>query len=225
MKTRHLRKLVPFMVLSVLLSACKEAPTQLNAHCLLPGEEAPEQSEQDAELPRECAIPEQAENGKVAINALLREFSEQDENKMRKALERLRLVLNSKEFKQRVLDHTYEGEKTFVDNNGLTNEEVYEVIMNGAEDLLPDVDHEADLDITLYHKNNSTVGYTYPNTIRIWVNKKFFANFTLGKVAGNAVHEWTHKLGFGHDFKRTVRRNYSVPYAIGTIVQEMVDSM
>ena len=97
--------------------------------------------------------------------------------------------------------------------------------MLGAETLSPEEDEEIDIDITLYYSNNSTVGYTYPNTNRIWVNDKFFAVNSLGKVAANVLHEWTHKIGFDHDFKRTTRRNFSIPYGVGTIIEKMVDGM
>ncbi len=140
---------------------------------------------------------------------------------MRDALRRARIVLNSKAFRTKVMNHTHNGKKTFVDNNGQTNEEVYQTIMEGAETLLPEIDNEMDLDITLYYKNNSTVGYTYTDTTRIWVNNKFFAGYTLGQVANNAVHEWTHKIGYGHSFYNNADRPFSVPYAVGEIVEEI----
>ena len=70
---------------------------------------------------------------------------------------------------------------------------------------------------------SSDVARVIPN--RVWTNDKFFTTNSLGKVAGNIVHEWTHKLGFEHDFNSTARRNYSVPYAVGNIIQELVDSL
>ena len=97
--------------------------------------------------------------------------------------------------------------------------------MLGSEELNPGDNETIDIDITLYFANNSTVGYTYPNVNKIWVNNKFFAGFSLGKVAANVTHEWTHKLGFGHDFNRTTRRNSSVPYGVGTIIQQLVDGL
>jgi hypothetical protein len=143
----------------------------------------------------------------------------------KKLFKRIKIVINSTAFKERVLNHTYQGVRTFYDNEGLTNEEIYEAIMLGSEDLNPGDNETIDIDITLYFRNNSTVGYTYPNVNKIWVNNKFFAGFSLGKVAANVAHEWTHKIGFGHDFNRTTRRNFSVPYGVGTIIQELVDGL
>ena len=157
------------------------------------------------------------------VNYVLRDFSSSQAAKMDEAIELLIEIVNSERFKQRVLNHTYNGLLTFVDNKGLTNAQIYQALMDGSETLNPAIDSEMDIDITLYYSNNSTVGYTYPNSERIWVNDKFFRTNTLGKVAANVIHEWTHKLGFDHDFNRTSRRNYSVPYGIGTIVRQLID--
>lgn len=174
---------------------------------------------------RACEIPEQDPNANLEINVSMTNFNELQEAKMREALKRLKFVMNSVEFRERVLNHTFNGEKTFVENNGMSNEEIYENIMNANETLLPDIDHEMDLDVTLYYKYGSTVGYTYPNTTRIWVNSRFFGGFSFGQVAANAAHEWTHKLGFGHSFYNNSARPYTVPYGIGSIVNELVDNM
>lgn len=168
---------------------------------------------------------EEAPEADLEINAYLREFSSSQRAKMEAALEKLNIVLNSEEFRVRVLNHTYNNSKTFVNNNGQTNAEVYLTILKGAETLNGIEDQEVDLDITLYYSNNSTVGYTYPNVNKIWVNNKFFSTYTHGSVAANVVHEWLHKLGYGHDFQRTANRNYSVPYGIGNIVRDLVNNL
>ena len=157
------------------------------------------------------------------VNYVLRDFSHTQAQKMDEAIDKLVEIVNSDVFKQRVLNHTYKGVLSFVDNEGLTNLEIYQKLMQGSETLNPAIDSEMDIDITLYYSNNSTVGYTYPNSERIWVNDKFFRSNSLGRVAANIIHEWTHKLGFDHDYNRTTRRNYSVPYGIGTIVQQLID--
>lgn len=175
--------------------------------------------------PIACIKLEPELESQMQINATLDEFNEVQTQKMNNALERLKIVLNSQDFKQRILDHEYKGEKSFANNDGLTNLEIYEKIMLGSEELEPGDDSEVDIHITLYYANNGTVGYTYPSVNRIWVNNKFFSGYSLAKVAANVAHEWSHKLGFEHDFKRTVRRNYSVPYAVGKIVKELIEKM
>lgn len=224
---RDFKNLFTPLILLTLFTSCN-VPLAPLENCVMPGEVAQLQqkaSDENEVQPKVCAIPEREESANLELNVHLTDFAPEKEQKMQDALERIRLVINSKEFKQRVLDHEYNGVKTFYDNGGMNNEEVYNAIMAGNEVLVPGDDEEMDLNVTLYFKNNGTVGYTYPNKNQIWVNDKFFANFTLGKVAANVVHEWTHKLGFEHDFNRTTQRNFSVPYGVGTIIQELVDGM
>jgi hypothetical protein len=148
-------------------------------------------------------------------------FEIDDEDKVRHAIEIIKKVIASKEFRNRVLNYSYEGKIQFVDNKGLSNQEIYQALMDGKEDLAPEVDHEMDLDLELYYSWRSTVGYTYPNTLRIWMNTKFFDQYTPAEVAGNVFHEWTHKLGFDHAQSYSVRRDSSVPYAIGSLIEEL----
>ena len=234
MRKGNLLKLV---LVSFVLSACNSATTPISTgpacaididaawaeYDRLMGDDDP--NNDPAEPPRECVLPTREPSSNLVINPTLRDFGQEDEEKMRDALERLEIVINSVEFKQKVIDHVWRGERTFNDNDGLTNEEIYEKLMSGKEDLLPELDQEIDLDMTLYYRNNSTVGYTYPDTIKIWVNDKFFSGYSLGQVAANAIHEWTHKIGFTHDFRNNADRPYSVPYAVGSIVREMVDNL
>lgn len=175
--------------------------------------------------PRACVVPEKNPEANLDYNISFTNFTPDQEEKMRNALVRMKLVINSQAFKKRVLGHSYNGKVTFVDNEGLNNEQIYYKILEGVETLQPEVDEEMDLDVTMYYSSNSTVGYTYPNTNRIWVNSKFFNGYTLGKVAANITHEWTHKIGFGHASRSTASRPYSVPYGIGSIMQELVDGM
>lgn len=182
-------------------------------------------SNDPAQPPVECDLPDVDPAVELDFDVVLKDFSPSQEEKMMEALRRAKIVLNSAKFKERVLNFTYNGKKAFVDNKGHSNAKVYETIMNGAETLYPTIDHEMDLDITLYYSNNSTVGYTYPDTVQIWVNSKFFNSYNYGQVAANAVHEWTHKLGYGHSYYNNSSRPYSVPYGIGTIIRELVNEL
>lgn len=85
-------------------------------------------------------------------------------------------------------------------------------------------DFEMDIDLTIYYNRwTSTVGYTTPDTIRTWINRKFFWAFTDGGICGNISHEYCHKLGFTHSFRWTPLRDMSVPYFIGNLIEELVD--
>jgi predicted SprT family Zn-dependent metalloprotease len=78
------------------------------------------------------------------------------------------------------------------------------------------------LNFVMYYKNNSTVGYTYPNSDTIWMNRKFHQNYSLAYAASNTHHEISHKLGYGHDFKKTERRQYQTPYVVGRAVSKCI---
>lgn len=210
------------------LISCKEATTV--SECLLEGEVTTQMSKSndtDSEQTDEriCLLPEPSEVSNLVVNAQLRDFDEEEEIKMNRAIERLKIVINSESFRQRILNFEYDGKKEFYDNDGLSNEQIYQRIISGAEALNEVVDNEIDLDLTLYYKNNGTVGYTYKTSERVWVNNKFFKGYTLAKVAKNLSHEWSHKLGFTHSSNRTTQRPYSVPYAVGDIIQELIEQM
>jgi len=165
---------------------------------------------------------ESSESGTLTANPILRNFSEVNERKMRAAIQLLERVVNSDEFKEAVLNFTYAGKSEYVQNNGMTNEQIYQHLMTGKENLYPEVDLEMDLDVSLYKQSwgrCSVVGYTTPSSPRIYVNRCFFNGFELQEIAGNLFHEWVHKMGFGHDFKPTTRRPFSVPYALGYLVR------
>jgi hypothetical protein len=148
-------------------------------------------------------------------------FPPEEEKKVLKAVELIKKVVASEEFKQRILEHTYEGKKTFVDNMGLSNEEIYKKIIEGSEMLVPGKNGKMDVELELYHQNTATIGYTYPNTTRIWMNTRYFNRYTPYQVADNLFHEWLHKLGFDHALKHSISRTFSVPYAVGYLVEEL----
>lgn len=157
------------------------------------------------------------------VDAEMFGFSDKQEDKIRKASELIRQVIVSKEFKKRVLNYSYNGRKAFEDNKGLTNYQVYKRILEGREQLSREGKNRTmDLEIELYSDMESnTIGYTYPNIVRIFMNAKYFNRFGPHQVADNMMHEWLHKLGFGHDAEATPERRHSIPYAVGYIVRDL----
>lgn len=149
-------------------------------------------------------------------------FSPSQKEKVHAAIALIREIVTSDEFRERVLNHTVNGKTTFVDNRGLSNEEIYKKIAEGAE-IMGETSKNGtmDVELELFHSPTKTIGYTYPDTNRIWMNTKYFDSYTVIKVADNLMHEWMHKLGFDHDKTYSVARNYSVPYAIGYLVEEL----
>jgi hypothetical protein len=165
----------------------------------------------------------------LTTDIYLRNFSKAaDIEKINQANTLLIKIMNSEEFKQRVLNFTFNGKKQFHDNNGKTNQEIYDHLMTGSEVLMPGSLGIMNFDLTLYQSKNpwsKVKGYTLPDTMRIWINKKFFrkSSWTPKDVAANMAHEWVHKMGFGHDYKHNADRPFSVPYAVGYIVQDLAD--
>jgi len=138
----------------------------------------------------------------------------------------LEKVVNSEEFKQRVIHFTYQGQETYVQNNGLTNLQIYNDIMQGAEQLPTPTaaNNTMDLYVQLYTSSwfgRNVIGYTDPSVHTIFMNTYFYDSATPGETAGNLMHEWMHKLGFDHDSSATARRPSSVPYAVGYIAEEL----
>jgi hypothetical protein len=193
-------------------SQASQQTSESAAACPLP-EPNPDPGPDHGEVPNEAII--------FDIKADLYDFDRDDEDKVYKAFDVIKKIVASREFRNRVINFTYQGKKQFVDNMGLSNEEIYQKLLDGREDLKPKVDHIMDLELQLYYSFRSTVGYTYPNDMRVYMNTKFFDSYTPSEVAGNVFHEWTHKLGFEHDSSYSVSRDSSVPYAIGYIIEEL----
>jgi hypothetical protein len=148
-------------------------------------------------------------------------FDQTQERKVLQAAELVREVIGTREFRNAVINHTFNGQKTFVDNQGLSNTQIYLMILQGAERLSPAPNNTMDVELELYYSSTTTIGYTRQSTSRIWMNTKYFDNYEPYQVAGNLTHEWLHKLGFTHSANYTSSRPYSVPYALGYIIRTM----
>ncbi len=158
-------------------------------------------------------------------------FTDLQYDKLMQAKALVELIINSKAFKNRVLNFNFNGSLEFVQNNGLSNEQIYEYLMTGAEryPVQTEADRMMDFDLILYkpkwYQSKNVLGYTSRDTSVIHINRKFFNQAEFNQIAMNLVHEWTHKMGFEHDFNRTDRRPYSVPYGIGYIVRDLGNKM
>src|SRR5690606_6525010 len=104
------------------------------------------------------------------------------QRKLERAIEIIKKVVATEEFRSRVINHTYQGKKTFVDNGGHNNSQIYQKILDGAEKLRPYKNNMMDAEVELYYAPNNVVGYTYANSHRIWVNTKYFNNYTAAGV-------------------------------------------
>lgn len=167
----------------------------------------------DGELPDEA----------LSFNTNLRlvNFSATQTRKIEDAARIIREIIATKAFRNAVLNYQVNGVKSFANNNGLTNQQIYDRILIASETLYPLKNNTLDAEIELYYENSNTIGYTYASVDRIWMNTRYFDSYTSAQVAANLMHEWLHKLGFTHDFASTSMRPHSVPYAVGYMIRDL----
>lgn len=165
-------------------------------------------------------VPAQALNFKTNVQ-YLEGFAASDEEKYNQAVAIVKKVVATEAFRTKVLNHMWNGGKTFADNNGLTNAQIYQSILDAAEKLTPKKNNTMDVGVKLYYNSNNVVGYTNPSITYINVNTKYFDSYDANEVAGNLFHEWLHKIGYGHDSSVTAKRPYSVPYAVGYMIRDL----
>jgi hypothetical protein len=156
----------------------------------------------------------------TVVGEKLTGFNSTAMTRVTKAFKLIEQVVNSEEFKERILNFkNTKGVRAFASNNGMTNEQIYETFMAGRETLLQDTPGEMNFYLRVYNAWWSRViGYTSADTNTISMNWKFHKNYTAANMTGNLVHEWVHKIGFDH---RSAGEHDSAPYAIGYIVEEM----
>ncbi len=140
-------------------------------------------------------------------------FTLEEMDKHRTAQRMLELVVNSWEFRQELLA------LALTSTGGMDNAKIYNLVINGAEILSPESDYEADISVHAYRKRGSVVGYTYASTEKTFLNLNFFRKYDYSQVASNLMHEWLHKLGFGH---KSASEHTSVPYAVGYLAGRLV---
>jgi hypothetical protein len=171
----------------------------------------------------DTGLPNEALTFDTHINFINTTATEQE--KFDKAVEMIKKVVATEEFRSKILNFTYNGTKTFVDNGGFTNEQIYQKILDGAETLKNTKNNAMDMDVELYYAATTTVGYTYANISKIYVNTKYFDTNSVGGVAANLFHEWLHKIGFTHASSYSTSRDSSVPYAVGRIISSIGNTL
>jgi hypothetical protein len=179
-------------------------------------------------VPVPAPVPSPAPVSKVPALALsfktnvtMYDFTSTQEEKYEDAVALVKKVVATEAFRKAVINHTYSGSKQFANNNGKTNDQIYQSILDAAEKLTPLKNNTLDVGVKMYYADNSVVGYTNPSITYFNVNTKFFNSYDINEVAGNLFHEWLHKVGYGHDSTATTRRPYSVPYAVGYMIRNI----
>jgi hypothetical protein len=144
----------------------------------------------------------------------LEQIPEWDRSRLRFGQEAANIILASPRFKEELL------KSKMTETNGMTSQQVYDCIMK-ADQLNPlDKLDVLDIQIVMYNARwSGVVGYTYFESLFVWVNRKFFG--TPKYVASNLIHEPTHQLGFGHGGKFST----SVPYTMNRIAEILYDEL
>jgi hypothetical protein len=148
-----------------------------------------------------------------------------EKKKLLESFEVIEAVVNSNEFKQKVISFEGSGPKGgYTSSNNLTNEEVYNFLMQGKELIDGDTTlGEMNLDIKRYRPwyRSAVIGRTYPGKNNwIEVNGQHYWKMSVPEMASNITHEWIHLNGFYH---ASASDKHSVPYAVGYIVEELAE--
>lgn len=170
-------------------------------------------------------------------------LAKKQKKKFLKALSILGEVLNSEEFRIKVLSyvrpgHTEPGyQKNYLwknKNERLSPLDIYNIIMEGNEKMFPS--SLGEMNIKAWTKVCSkisniwrkwckkVIGSTNPSESQ-WMklNWNFYKKFETHQMVSNIVHEWIHLLGFLHGPSSTMRME--VPYVVGAIAGEVAKNL
>jgi hypothetical protein len=158
-------------------------------------------------------------------------FTTVETDKLNQAVTVLNQVLNSPDFKDRVLNFAYNGQIGFVQNNGMNNQQIYDYLMAGAEKYptQQEPNQMADMNLTIfkmpwYKRFSKELAYTNTDDPFLHMRQSYYDGASVSDISNTLIHEWTHKMGFDHDFNATAQRPYSVPYGIGGIIADLVSA-
>lgn len=153
------------------------------------------------------------------------------------ALSLLEETMNSAEFREKVLSYKHSNGKRIYQKNylwkdkskRLTNEDVYNILMEANERAIPDTIGTMNIYAKLRKCRGwrkylhvwcrNVIGSTNPQRSKwMTLNWKFYKRYTAPQMVSNIVHEWIHLLGFLHG-KKNMREE--VPYVVGKIAGEV----
>jgi len=146
-----------------------------------------------------------------------------EKERLQKAFLVIEAVVNSTEFKNRVIAFKGSGPKGgYTSNQNLSNEQIYDFLMQGKELLDGETTlGEMNLDISRYSPwySSKVIGRTSPGKSKwIEVNGQHYRSMDVANMAANVTHEWIHLNGFLHD---SAADHDSVPYTVGYIVGDL----
>lgn len=144
-------------------------------------------------------------------------FSPKEEARFKEIVRKTQIVINLPQFQSRVENFTFNGEKRFHFTPDSTIK-VFQKITSQRWLL------EYKLE-WIWAK--STIGYTMKSVSWIALNSRRFGKMKDSAVAANICHEFGgHKLGsYDHEKQWNPKRDFSVPYGIGTICGELYEEL
>lgn len=172
----------------------------------------------------------------MKVNLVVESATAEEKKKIEDAVVLLNKILASDDFKTEVLAHKYPVYKTVKTGwfrsktttewksgfaGDVSAKYVLDALENGKEVTSETIDKELDLHITMYSKWGKVVGHTTPwESIKIYVNRKFFGGNPIWDVSANFLHEMGHQLGFYHSVPDS-QLQYDVAYGLGKIASRV----
>lgn len=164
---------------------------------------------------------------KVKINPILIEetykFDSISLKKLNNAVGILKVVLNSKEFEDSVLNETFK-----IGNNNLSSSEIFEIIISGQDNYKNKrKDYSIDLRLSIFdnYAGSNNFGFTNMNTRITRTHRCYIINNETKCYVSHLSHEYMHQIGF-YD-KRTWlfgKKTESVPYKMGRIIDSIINN-
>lgn len=164
---------------------------------------------------------------KVKNNRLINFNRKRDLEKAERVRKLILEVINDEHFRSEILKADFKDRRYIDENRNTTeiidNKIILQKIISGKEQYTGEnEDFEWDLRITLYRSLTSEIGHRSRETI--FTKKKKFRSMSERYIASHWIHEYMHVIGFTHDYKKTSIRPYSVPYLIGTIASNTLET-
>lgn len=115
--------------------------------------------------------------------------------------------------------------KEFMSRLGLLDEDGNSYDASEVRDVIKDLTTTPlTVPVHYYYSSKNVVGYRNIGADDIYFNRRYHNFYNACDTASNAVHEWSHPLGYGHPFNPTSWRGRTVPYGINQAIDKCCSS-
>lgn len=149
--------------------------------------------------------------------------SQERKDKLAIVAQEMHRVINSTLFRDKIMQIKKQGELSKFKNQ--PNSLIYKHIMSGQEVLDDELDYELDIFVNNYFSLKRVIGYTKPSIKTIFVNTRYFDKRNTRDIGSNILHEYGHKLGFKHAFRKTRNRHLSLCYQLNKAYEDCYDKL